>query len=181
MSSAARVATLVAVPVAALAFFLAFRMLSDNGGRGESQNTPRAVATAPVPISARNLPASQVAVCERMIESLPGALGDNARRPVTGGGAAQNAVYGDPAIIASCGVSEPVVLPTGQVWVLSRVCWYAAQTPASTVWTTVDRLVPLQVTVPNVYVGQGDLLQVLGGPIESTLETKPAPPRSCTS
>jgi Protein of unknown function (DUF3515) len=141
--SAALTATLVAVPVTvvvALIGFLAY------GGEPPAPSAP--AATTPVTMAAEALSAEAVPVCQAVVAHLPDTVAGQARRPVTAG-AEQNAAYGDPPITLACGTSQPAVDPTADVITLSGVCWLAAPGSASNAWTTVDRAIPVTVTVPG--------------------------------
>jgi hypothetical protein len=173
------VATVVAIPVAVLVLFVAQRVLRANEGRENASERPRVAATSAVSLPARNLSPAQTAVCGEMVRKLPEKLGQNARRPVTGGGSDQNAVYGDPPIVVACGTARPSVPAADRVWLLSGVCWYAASAAESTVWTTLDRQISLQVTVPGSYGGPGGLVQALVEPVRATLPVSGDTPESC--
>jgi hypothetical protein len=145
---AARTATLVAVPVALLVLgvsALAF------GGFGTN---PPAPATGPVTMASRSLPPETASACQLLVSKLPETVAGRARRPVAAG-AEQNAAYGDPPITLECGTSTPTVGATAEVFNLaapgatSGVCWHPIDGDNRTVWTTVDRQVPVTVTVPG--------------------------------
>lgn len=166
---AARWATLTAVPLALLAGVGAFAALggfdgADPGGRpgaGASASPPAPtgptptgpVATGPVEMSAPALSGRAELVCRALLSRLPDSLRDQARRPVTAG-AEQNAAYGEPPITVACGAAAATFPATDVVYALSGVCWHAAQGDANSVWTTVDREVPIRVTLPAAYQGQ---------------------------
>lgn len=139
--SPARTATLVAVPVALLAGVLAFWLL---GG------FPAKPASGPVSVAATPLDERTATVCRALVAKLPEALGDRNRRPVTEG-TEQNAAFGDPPIVLSCGIAMPSVPKDADLWELSGVCWFAEKRADGQVWTTVDRQVPVRVTVPKAY------------------------------
>ena len=177
--SAARIATAVAVPVAVLVLFVAQRVLGENKTPQISPTTPRVASTSAVSVPARNLSSAFSTSCQELVRKLPEKLGQNSRRPVAGGGEKQNAVYGDPPIIVACGTARPTVPAADRVWLLSGVCWYAATSAESTVWTTLDRQIPLQVTLPRSYESPGDLVQALVEPVRTTLPPAADTPESC--
>jgi hypothetical protein len=146
--SPAGTATLVAVPAALLAGALAFWALSS--GTGGAPTKPRPQASGPVGVDAPALGERAATVCRALSAALPGAIRDRPRRPVSAG-AAQNAAYGDPPIVVSCGVGEPRVPKVAQLLILSGVCWFPEEQGEAQVWTTVDREVPVRVTVPKEY------------------------------
>jgi hypothetical protein len=139
-TAAIRLATAVAVPFALLAGFVAFQVLKPE--------TPKAQSTGPVQMPVRQLDERQATVCRALLAQLPQQVRDRARRPVTAG-SEQNAAFGDPAITVACGVSKPSYAPTDTVYPLNDVCWFADST--GTRWSTVDREVPVEITVPRGY------------------------------
>lgn len=148
--SAARTATIVAVPAAiavAIGSLWSFDAF-DNAAEPSATAPAAPQATSAVEMSAPDLPPDVAAICRAVVAKLPDGVREHRRRPVTAG-AEQNAAYGDPPITLSCGTVQPDVAPTAQVNGLSGVCWYAEPTSAGTVWTTVDRRVPVTVTVPG--------------------------------
>ncbi|ASW53978.1 DUF3515 family protein [Plantactinospora sp. KBS50] len=113
--------------------------------------SPRPQSSAPVQMAAPALDPYPTTRCRLLTSSLPAQLRDLARRPVTAG-SEQNAAYGDPALTIGCGVPPATVPPTEQVWNVNGVCWYPVeQTDAAATLTTVDREVPVRVTVPQTY------------------------------
>jgi len=135
---AARIATLVAIPAALLAGFIS---LWATGVFSRPD-------TGPVAMPERELSAEATGICQAVIANLPETVLDAQRRPVTAG-AEQNAAYGDPPLTLACGTEQPTVELTATVFGLSGVCWYAEEAAGETVWTTVDRVVPVTVTVPG--------------------------------
>lgn len=162
--TAALWATAIAVPVAVLAAVLLFAVLRDRTQAAQqaaspaaSPSTPAVRSTAPVPMAAPALPAPATAVCRSLMSKLPPAVRDRPARKVSAG-AAQNAAYGDPAITVACGVQQPRV--ADETFLMSMksmaagvdyVCWYTRQAADATVWTTVNREIPVEITVPSVY------------------------------
>jgi hypothetical protein len=171
---AARVAALIALPVAVVAGLAAYAVL---GGFGSA--APRPSASGPVPMAAPALPEQTATVCRALVAALPGALRDRTRRPVTAG-SEQNAAYGDPAITLACGAGAlPSVDPTADVYALSGVCWYAVPGPGSTVWTAIDRTVPVVVTVPSGYDQPGQWVIGFSGPVRSSVPPASTVPLGC--
>jgi hypothetical protein len=156
--SAARWAALVALPVALVAGLVAYRVLARSGSApgglgGSVAPSPAPQSTTPVGMPARPLSTRDAVACQLLVSRLPEKLRDRPRRPVTAG-SEQNAAYGDPAITLACGASPAAVDPTATVYNLSGVCWYPVPGPAATTWTTVDRVVPVTVTMPKSYDAQ---------------------------
>jgi hypothetical protein len=175
-TSPARLATLIALPVALLAGIASFWFLG--GFRGDQPAPPRPQSTAPVQMPARALPPPQAAACGELVNRLPGVLRDRPRRPVTAG-PGQNAAYGDPPITLACGVPPISLPPTAEVWLLSGVCWYSQPGGGGTRWTTVDRVTPVQVTVPSAYQAPGQWVIEFSPPIAATIPRSETVPAGC--
>ena len=58
-----------------------------------------------------------------------------------------------------------VVEDTALVYKLNGVCWYAVGVGAATEWTTVDRVVPVTVTVPGPLDGSAQSVIPFSAPI----------------
>lgn len=146
---AARTATLAAVPIALLAGVLAFWLLG-GFGRGTPSASPSATprATGTVPVPALTLSTHAQTVCRGFIATLPLTIRGQRQRPVSTG-AEQNAAYGAPPIVVRCGVPAVTVPKTATVYRLDDVCYLATRQATGTVWTTVDRTVPVAITVPT--------------------------------
>lgn len=149
--TAALWATAVAVPVALLAGWL---LLSSATGRPAAAPSPSATpgvrSTAPVAMPAPTLAGAAAGVCRTLLVNLPGQLRDLPRRRV-GAGPEQNAAYGDPPVTVACGSAPAVVRPTDLLFVANGICWHTLQVDGAAVLTTVDRTVPVRVTVPAPY------------------------------
>jgi hypothetical protein len=163
--SAALWATAIAVPVAVLAGVLIFTQVirpAEPAARpSPAATTPVAVPAAPVAMAAPKLPARAAEVCLAVVSQLPTAVRGLPARKVTAG-PEQNAAYGEPPITVACGVPAPVMCRTlldtagcvpldTELLGMNRVCWYGRPGTASNVFTTMDREVPVQVTVPSSY------------------------------
>jgi hypothetical protein len=159
--SAALAATLAAVPVAiAVLLISAFAFGGLGGGR------PAPEATGPVTMAERTIADDAVEPCQQVIAHLPDAVAGHTRRPVTTG-AEQNAAYGEPPITVECGTALPPVGNIDEVYNLSGVCWFPVTGDGSTAWTTVDRAVPVTVTVPGAADGSGQFVQPFSNPVGS--------------
>lgn len=163
--SAALWATVVAVPVALLAGLLIFtKIVPDTraAAPGPAVTQPAVVPAAPVPMAAPALATRPAAVCLAVTSQLPTKVRDLAARKVSAG-PEQNAAYGEPALTVACGVAQPKMCAsldasgTGcvpmdtELMNMNQVCWYADQQAGATVFTTMDREVPVRVTVPKQY------------------------------
>jgi Protein of unknown function (DUF3515) len=175
-SVAARAATLVALPIALIVGIVTFWLMGGFGNHEAAK--PRPQSTAPVAMPAPPLDDQHATACRALLSHLPGALRDRPRRPVTAG-AEQNAAYGDPAITMACAV-PPITVPQGEdVFVLSGVCWYSQTSGSGSVWTTVDRDVPVRVTVPGSYHSPGQWVIEFSAPITSALPRAANVPAGC--
>lgn len=168
---AARWATLVALPLAVLAGVLVFSTLNGSGAPSATPTTPAApkpIPSTPVAVAAPKLSARQEIVCRALTSQLPAEVRGLPQRRVTTG-PEQNAAYGEPAITLSCGVPAATFPPTDDVFSLNQVCWHAAPGHGGSVWTTVDREVPVQVTVPTGYEPAGQWTIAFANPVAATV------------
>jgi Protein of unknown function (DUF3515) len=171
---AARLAALVAVPVAVLAGVVSVRALSGTAAPRPSAS-PGPQATGPVTMPAPPLTDPAAVACRALVAQLPAQVRDRPRRPVTAG-PEQNAAYGEPAITLACGgVPRPSVAPTDDVFAMSGVCWYAVTDPAGSTWYTLDREVPVAVRVPAAYDQPGqwanEFSALIAGSVKSITDT----------
>jgi hypothetical protein len=128
---------------------------------------------AAVPAVDAPLDQDAAATCRALVTKLPDELGGLPRRAVTAG-ADQNAAFGDPAIVLSCGTAKPAIPQNAQLLGLSDVCWFPEERGDATVWQTVDRQVPLRVVVPAA--ADGSWLVNLSASIVATVPaTDPGP------
>jgi hypothetical protein len=182
--SAARLAVLVAVPVAVLAGVGVFGLLSGALDRDRDPDLdpgagPTPAATGPVEMAAPELTARAEVVCRGLLSQLPtDQLDGLGHRPVTAG-PEQNAAYGDPPVTVACGVPPADHPPTAELLLISGVCWYPAQAPDGTVWTTLDREVPVRVTVPDGYAGPGQRVVPVSAVIGETIRPAEDAPSGC--
>jgi hypothetical protein len=112
----------------------------------------------PVSIPTLRLTAADQAVCERLVNALPAKLAGQSRRK-TQPAAALAGAWGDPAIVAQCGVGTPAELTrTSQCVVADGVGWFVppqqvADNSVDAVLSTVGYRPVLQLTVPAKYRG----------------------------
>jgi len=163
--SAALWATAIAVPVALVVGLLIFshviRKAEPKATPSAAVTTPVAVPSAPVQMAAPRLDARAAEVCLAVTSQLPVTLRDLPARKVSAG-PEQNAAYGEPPITVACGGARPVMCTTmtdtngcvpldTELLNMNAVCWYADQQTGQTAFTTMDREVPVTVTVPTSY------------------------------
>jgi hypothetical protein len=174
-------ATVVAVPLTALVAFFAFGRLNPAAPTptpAPTTSAARPQSTAPVPMAAPPLGERTATVCRALLSRLPAQLRDLPQRPVTEGHE-QNAAYGDPGVTVTCGIPLPSFAPTDIVYPLDRVCWHAGDRPDATVWTTVDREVPVQVTVPKTYDEPGQWVIPFSAPVIAAVPSAKTIPTGC--
>jgi hypothetical protein len=169
---AARIAALVAIPVALVTGLVAFQIMAPDGADDteEPRNTaaaPRPVPSTPVEMAAPPLSERAATVCRALFSKLPDRFGDLPRRPVTAG-PEQNAAYGEPPITVACGVAGPTPPDNAQYFQIQGPCWYQDDTAAGARrWTLLGREVPVLITAPAGFLGQ-DLVD-LAKPIVETI------------
>jgi hypothetical protein len=170
--SAALTATLVAVPVAVAVALIG--LLTYHG----EPPAPAPAATSPVTMTAAALSTDAGPVCQTVVAHLPDTVAGHARRPVTAG-AEQNAAYGDPPITMACGTGQPTVDPTADVITLSGVCWLAEPGSGRTAWTTVDRAIPVTVTVPGAAEGSAQFVVPFSAAVATADPRRDTAPSGC--
>ncbi|MEH1128672.1 DUF3515 domain-containing protein [Micromonospora sp. CPCC 206061] len=173
-------ATAVALPITALVAVLAIRAAQPDpvARPTPSATAPSPTSTTPVEMAAPALPERAATVCRALLSRLPATVQGMAQRPVTAG-AEQNAAYGDPAVTVACGVPAARVPPTAELFDLDQVCWYQTAGDEATVWTTVDREVPVRVTVPKAYDPPGQKAIAFSDAIVATVPSRPDAPSGC--
>ena len=152
--SAARLATLVAVPVTLVLLAVAV-VAARHAGSGAEPVAP--VTSAPA--SAAALPSIKVApppplsagqqqACQQLISALPTDLGDLPARPVDSP-SPYVAAWGEPAVTLRCGVARPPsFVATADVQQINGVSWFAERRGPTTAWVVVDRPVYVEVLAP---------------------------------
>jgi Protein of unknown function (DUF3515) len=159
-------ATAVAVPVALLAGLLAFWKIAphdDADARPTATATVQASApSTPVRMAAPTLDARTAQVCLAVTSQLPTELRGLPARKVSAG-PEQNAAYGEPPITVACGVTQPTMCERvdgghpgcvpldATMFAMNGMCWWGADGPATDVFTSMDREVAVQVSVPGSY------------------------------
>lgn len=175
-------ATAVAVPVTLLVGVLAFNMV--NPGTPEPETTtPVAIPSTPVVMDAPQLDERTSTVCLAVTSQLPATIRDLPARRVSAG-PEQNAAYGEPAITLTCGVEQPetckvpndttpgcVPMDT-ELLIMNNVCWYAAAGQGAATFTTMDREVPVEVTVPDSYQSPAQWANEFSDTVVKTIKSK---------
>ncbi|MBA3490133.1 MAG: DUF3515 family protein [Longispora sp.] len=165
--AAARLATLIAVPMALIVGIAAVWFLTSASATSTSPAPALASASAAPPSPP---PAVDLTACHRMTDALPGAIRGLAKDPASAPGTASygTSTPGVPAVTVSCGGAATTFPPMGMLWALGGVCWYGEQHPGSVTFSTVDRVTPVRVNIPVAYEGQ------VIAEFSSTLATQPA-------
>ncbi|MEO3779151.1 DUF3515 family protein [Micromonospora sp. B11E3] len=179
---AALLATLIAVPVTVAVAGFTFAKLAPDAPTSQpspSASAARPQSTAPVEMAAPALAERPATVCRALTSQLPDAVRDLRQRPVTAG-AEQNAAYGDPALTVACGGTEPTPGQTDDVWVVNKVCWYAAEGPDATVLTTLDRETAVRVTVPRTYGAALQWVSPIADTVVATVPSGGTAPAGCS-
>jgi hypothetical protein len=173
-------ATAVALPITALVAVLAIRAAQPDpvARPTPSATAPSPRSTTPVEMAAPSLRERAATVCRALLSRLPATVQGMAQRPVTAG-PEQNAAYGDPAVTVACGVPAAQVPPTAELFDLDQVCWYQTPGDGATVWTTVDREVPVRVTVPKAYDPPGQKTIAFSDALVATVPSRPDAPSGC--
>ena len=163
--TAALWATAIAVPVAVLVGVLIFTQVihrvAPPAEPTAASTAPVAVPSTPVRLAAPALSPRAKEVCLAVTSQLPNAVRNLPARTVTAG-PEQNAAYGEPPLTVQCGVRQPPMCATiaarpdcvpldTELLNMNGVCWYARQVPGGNAFTTMDREIAVQVTVPSSY------------------------------
>ncbi len=153
-------------------------------GTSPSKSGPSVLPAITVPAPPAS-PAAE-APCAQVISALPVQLGPLAPRAVHPQPDSPFVVaWGDPAVVLRCGVARParLVPDSGDLVILvGGVYWLPEQQKDATVFTTIDRAVYVEVSVPKSQDYQP--LPILGGAIAAKLpavcavpqQGQPAPP-----
>jgi len=178
-----RVAALVALPVAAVATIGMFVLIApsstgttpNNGAASTWRGTPSTGSPGSSAPPGTNLPTTVDGVCSGLVAQLPQQVHDRTRRP-SQGDPARTAAWGDPPITLGCGVAGPSAPADAQVWLLNGVCWFS---PDGALWATVDRAVPVTVTLTGVSTAPGQWVIELSAPITATVPPATNAPTGC--
>jgi hypothetical protein len=176
------VATVLAVPIAVVAGIFVFNAMApalEDADLAQEE-------LSPVSVEVPELSDEDAVVCLALTATAPETAGGLAARPVEhgaeGGGAnivAAEAVmaYGDPATVATCGAEPVVVEDTAAVFKLNGVCWFSDE--AGMEWTTLDRQVPVGVSVPEENDQPVDVLNDLSKVIGEKVPAAEDAPTGC--
>lgn len=178
--AAALWATVIALPITVA--IVAFALTQFSPSEAEPSPSPTSAhpqSTEPVAMAAPPLDEWPATVCRALLAKLPTSLDDLQQRPVTAG-SEQNAAYGDPAITLACGVPAPTFAPDETVWVVNEVCWRSVENESAVTLTTVDREIPVEVTVPRAYDQPLQWAAPLSKAIAESVRPAESTPVGCT-
>ncbi|MDI6097687.1 DUF3515 domain-containing protein [Actinoplanes sp. NEAU-A12] len=177
-------ATAVAVPVTLIVGAVAFLTIKpDNSDKTEKAAGP--VPSTPVVMEAPPLDERAAQVCLAVTSQLPAKIRDLPGRKVSSG-PEQNAAYGEPPVTVQCGVAAPVMCEVPgdttpgcvpletELLIMNNVCWYGAPGDGAATITTMDREVPVRVTVPASYENPAQWANEFSDTIVKTVKSKAA-------
>jgi len=131
---------------------------------GHANRHPKATARAgtgqpsvlaPISVAAPPTDPAAVAPCTKLLAALPVQLGELAPRIVHPTPDSPFVVaWGNPAVVLRCGVGRPSALRPASADLdigVDGVYWLPVPREQGTVWTTVDRAVYVELTVPKAY------------------------------
>lgn len=147
-------AAVLGLPVAVLAGLAVFLLLRPDppATRAEPAATATTVrppvpsATVPVP-PLPSVAAGVTHVCRALSAALPESLDGRTRR-ATDGDPVRIAAWGEPPVVLGCGVGPSAPTAGAQLVEVNGVAWVDTAVAGATVYTSVGRVVTLQVRVP---------------------------------
>ena len=183
--SAALLAAAFAVPIALVAgLLIVWKFLpADSAATPAPTASAPVVPTTPVQMAAPKLDARAAQVCLAVTSQLPATLRDLPGRKVTAG-PEQNAAWGEPPITVACGITQPTMCERvdgghpgcvpldATMYAMNGVCWWGQEGPASNVFTTMDREVAVQVTVPSSYSQAAQWANEFSDPVVKTVKSR---------
>ncbi|MFC7534288.1 DUF3515 domain-containing protein [Actinoplanes sp. GCM10030250] len=180
-------ATAVAVPVALLVGVFAFMAIQPEKSdvSDKSLKQPVVVPSTEVRLDAPRLDDRAALACLAVTSQLPAKVRDLQQRRVSAG-PEQNAAYGEPPLAVQCGVPQPIMCQTPkdetpgcipmdtELLIMNQVCWYAKADTGAATFTTMDREVPVRVTVPDVYENPAQWANEFSDTVVKTVKSTPA-------
>ncbi|WP_448627326.1 DUF3515 domain-containing protein [Geodermatophilus sp. URMC 64] len=147
---------LVPVVVAALVLVQVLGGGDDGGADGGpvaqvgGTPTPQRADLPPLPVDVPPVTPEADANCPALMGALPLELAGEPSRPVQSDSPFAYA-WGDPAVVLVCGVDRPAgFVATASLIQINAVQWFVDDSdPDTVVWTTVDRPVYVQLTIPS--------------------------------
>ncbi|MCI0686866.1 MAG: DUF3515 domain-containing protein [Sporichthyaceae bacterium] len=143
---------------------LAATMVGCGGGSGTASVPPPALESE-----------QATQACNALAAALPAVL-DGHQSRATEPDSPLTAAWDDPAIVLRCGVGTPAALqPTSQLYTINEVDWLAEETGDGWRFTTVGRIVNVELAVPGRYEPAVNPLVDLSEPIIAAIP-KPEQP-----
>jgi len=114
-------------------------------------------------------PATAAAACAALATELPKTLNGLTARP-TDPSSALVAAWGKDPVVLRCGVPKPAALqPTSELITVNGVDWLPEQLTEGYRFTTTGRVANVEVTVPQAYRPEVNLLVDLAAPFKATV------------
>ena len=133
---------------------LAATLVGCGGGSGSAKVPPPALDSE-----------QATQACNALAAALPAVL-DGHQSRTTEPDSPLTAAWADPAIVLRCGVGTPAALqPTSQLYTINEVDWLAEETEDGWRFTTVGRIVNVELAVPGRYEPAVNPLVDLSAPI----------------
>jgi hypothetical protein len=149
------IAAAIAIPVAVVVAFV----LAPDDTKGSAKSNGGVLPA--ITVNASTPDDATLGKCAQLLSALPvqidattaaGAATLAPRRVIATPANAQVLAWGDPAVVLICGVSRPAALAPNSSNLLAGfndVFWLPTTSKSQTVFTTVDRSIYIQVTVPS--------------------------------
>lgn len=176
VSQPALIATVVGVPMTLIAGLLLKSVAPASSSAPPSAGQPATLAPLTTVAAPPSPSGATAAACAAVIDALPLRLGGLSARAVQGAAGTWDVVaWGEPAIVLRCGIGRPTrLVPGSDDFVIDvgdgrghRAEWFHAQRNSDDVFTTIDRSVYIDVSVPTDQAYQP--LPVLTGAIATVL------------
>lgn len=143
------------VPVVVILALLLGRATEHPRQGSTHPGTGPARALPPIAVAAPPSDPAAVAGCTKLLTVLPVQLEALPARIVhPSPDSAYVVAWGEPAVVLRCGVARPSALRPSSADIdigVDGVYWLPVQQKDGTVWTTIDRAVYIEVTVPKAY------------------------------
>jgi hypothetical protein len=152
---------------------------SDGGAVAQVEGTPapQREDLPPLPVDVPPVTPEADAACPALMGALPLELAGEQSRPVQSDSPFAYA-WGDPAVVLVCGVDRPAGFDaTASLIQINAVQWFVDDSdPDTVVWTTVDRPVYVQLSIPSsIDSGPATALSTLIATTLPAQEPQPGP------
>jgi hypothetical protein len=135
----------------------------------------RVAVEPPSTASPTGSPGSTFVVCGSLHDGLPDAVVGQQERETTPN-STSTAAWGDPAITLRCGVDRPSAMqPTSSLISVDGVAWLPEELTHGYVFTTYGRVAYVEVTVPDDYAPEGEVLTTFADAVKATDPKTPSP------